>query len=664
MIRLQQLFIALLAVFIISFYMIFWAFFHEEKQSKAQIIVTDLHSTMTDLSFIINQDLKSWSDFSRVRPVLNQIASNHPNIDDIIVAHQNAILISTNPGIRDLPNNAHKVHEAVTANHLIDDLNVHQHSFSVYIDGQPQLLKIFAITNPKMIHYHFQEMYEQFIFYLILPTFGMAVLLYLVLHRFVLFPLLNLRIYAERPLSNRPRSIIQEVESITGAVETSRKNLSLELEAQHSAARKDALTDLANRVALQEYIELLTKQKVHRATAFSVFFLDLDNFKYVNDTLGHDVGDQLLVRIAEILRTINPKGLTARIGGDEFIMVINRAVDEEVIINYINPILSRLQNIREIEGHPIAISSSIGISQFPKDGRNHNELLKNADIALFEAKKHGKSRHWLFNDQLNEQIQNHVKMENSLKLALDNHEFQIFFQPQVDILSNRIIGVESLIRWYNPDLGHISPADFIPVAEQTGLMPEVGFWVLESAIEKLQYWLAHNMELTVSINVSPSQLVQSDFISSLAQLLDSYRVPPHLLHIEITETILMLNTADNMQTLKELQQLGVHIALDDFGTGFSSLAYLKEFPINILKIDKAFIDDIDTKDGKTFVQTIINMANTLKLDIIAEGVETESQRDTLIAMGCPVYQGYLCSQPINASDFKEKFFEFNHQAKT
>ncbi|WP_347986334.1 EAL domain-containing protein [Methylomonas sp. AM2-LC] len=421
----------------------------------------------------------------------------------------------------------------------------------------------------------------------------------------------------------------------------------------------DPLTQLPNRRMLLNRLQhtMVTSKRSGKTSA--LLFIDLDNFKTLNDTLGHGVGDLLLQLVAQrLLSTVREVDTVARLGGDEFLVILGELSRLHVdAVNYAggvgDKILQVLNQSFQLGPYEYHITPSIGITLF-NDQHPTDELLKQADIAMYQAKKSGRNTMRFFDPQMQDAINNRAALENQIRQAVELRQFQLFYQIQVD-LYKRPIGAEALIRWIHPERGFVSPADFIPLAEETGLILSVGHWVLDSACSQLKSW-QHNdfsRELVLSINVSAQQFREGDFVAQVESAVKRYSVNPRLLKLELTESLLLDNIDDTINIMNSLKQLGVQFSLDDFGTGYSSLQYLKLLPLNQLKIDQSFVRDIsiDSND-EAIVSTIIVMAHSLNLDVIAEGVETEFQRKLLENMGCKQYQGYFFGKPMAIEQFQ------------
>ncbi|WP_434931888.1 EAL domain-containing protein [Shewanella sp. HL-SH5] len=421
----------------------------------------------------------------------------------------------------------------------------------------------------------------------------------------------------------------------------------------------DPLTKLPNRRLLDDRLKqalILSERSNHYG---ALLFLDLDNFKTLNDTLGHDIGDMLLQQVANRLITIMRKGDTvSRFGGDEFVILleslhINAVMAATEVKAIAANILNSINQSYNIAGHSYSTSTSIGAALFLGHKTTSDELLKQADISMYQAKKSGRNAFCFFDPQMESILINRVELERDLLFALEHNQFQLYYQVQVDS-SNTPIGVEALIRWINPKRGIVSPLDFIPLAEDTGIILNIGQWVLESACIQLKAWQENNSTagLSLSINVSARQFHQADFVEIIKNSIDKYSINPSLLKIELTESILLNNIETIIHKMNTLATMGIQFSLDDFGTGYSSLQYLKTLPLHQLKIDQSFVRDlgVDTND-KTIVKTIISMAHSLGLNVIAEGVETVPQQQYLVSQGCTHFQGYLFSRPVPITQF-------------
>jgi diguanylate cyclase (GGDEF)-like protein/PAS domain S-box-containing protein len=408
-------------------------------------------------------------------------------------------------------------------------------------------------------------------------------------------------------------------------------------------AHHDALTSLPNRVLFRSQLEIALNQ-LRENEHLALLYLDIDHFKSINDTLGHPVGDELMRAVADRLRRcMQPGDSVARLGGDEFALIHTAIRHPQDCIPLLNKIYDAIRVPYELDGHHVIADVSIGIAIAPGDGTEPDELLKNADLALYGAKAEGRGTYRFFELDMDARMKERRSLELDLRKAIANGEFELYYQPIHDIARNRVVGCEALIRWHHPERGMIAPAQFIPVAEETGLINPIGEWVLRQACADAANWPD---DLKVAVNLSPVQFRSRSLVQSIFNAFASAGLRPDRLELEITETVLMHHTDATIDVLKQLHKIGVRIAIDDFGTGFSSLSYLRSFPISKLKIDRTFIRDLPVDaDAMAIVRAVVGLANSLGIVSTAEGVETERQLEALRAMGCSEMQGYLLSPP-------------------
>ncbi|MFA9558224.1 EAL domain-containing protein [Evansella sp. AB-rgal1] len=424
----------------------------------------------------------------------------------------------------------------------------------------------------------------------------------------------------------------------------------------------DPLTDLPNR---RYFTQLLTQRiiQVQRNTTFGIYCLDLDNFKHINDWLNHSNGDKIIREVSMRLKLcVDKETVVARVSGDEFMIMPPVETDESYLKKLAMKILTAISKPFIIEGIECHVTSSIGISMYPNQGVTADTLVKNAAIAMFSTKINGKNSYTFFHQELQDQLTIKREMELDLQKALKQNEFTLYFQPQINTKTNTLFGVEALIRWQHPRNGLVSPNEFIPIAEESGFIVFIDEWVLREACKQIKKWNEiFGFLITVKVNLSAKQFYQRDLVSLVSKVLTSNSLPPSCLELEITESTMMKDKNKALSTLLQLNQLGVKLSLDDFGTGFSSLSYIKDFPIDTIKIDRSFIHNIfkDTK-SQAIVKTIINLAHSLKLQVIAEGIETEEQAQFLQKHSCHLLQGFLYSKPIPVEELEP----FIKQSKT
>jgi diguanylate cyclase (GGDEF)-like protein/PAS domain S-box-containing protein len=421
-------------------------------------------------------------------------------------------------------------------------------------------------------------------------------------------------------------------------------------------ATHDALTGLPNRTLLKDRLQQSITQAQRTGHGTAVVFIDIDNFKAINDSLGHDIGDELLKLLADRMQSVMRKDDTvARQGGDEFVVLLQDCVTSIGLDKVVRKIFQSIQEPCDVAGNRIYPGASIGVAVYPADGQDMESLLRNADTAMYAAKALGRNNYQFFSPEMNQELHDWVELSGRLRQALENHEFELHYQPKVDIQKGTLTGLEALIRWRHPQNGMISPATFIPIAEKTGLINVIGQWVLQEACRQMREWLDAGIEPgRMAVNLSAMQCRAKDFLPQVRHELDTHRLPGERLEVEITESIVIHDAEAASQMLWQLQKMGVHVSVDDFGTGYSSLSYLKRLPVNTLKIDKSFVDDIeiDANDVE-IIGAIIAMAHNLGLRVVAEGVETAAQLDCLRRSNCNEMQGYFFCKPLPARDMTE-----------
>ncbi|MCV6623535.1 MAG: EAL domain-containing protein [Cellvibrionaceae bacterium] len=449
---------------------------------------------------------------------------------------------------------------------------------------------------------------------------------------------------------------------------TERKHSELAMQEQQKRlnylAFHDELTGLPNRTLFHERLlhSLARAKRNHNQVA--IMLLDVDRFKYINDSFGHDAGDALLKVIAErLVSCVREVDTVARLGGDEFVLVIEDIQHQSDVALVTEKILNISAEPFELRGYEITSTLSIGVSVFPADGEDSEALLKHADVAMYRAKDDGKNTYRLFDHSMNEQAVQSLLRENELRKAIKNNQLKLLYQPKIDLHNTEVIGVEALVRWDLGDGNFMSPADFIPLAEETGLIVPLGEWVLDEACRQQRSWLDSGLNIgSVAVNLSPRQFLQGEFSDFIKSVLDKHSLPPSSLELEITETSAMENAEQSVLMLKRLHAMGVALAMDDFGTGYSSLAYLKRFPIDTLKIDRSFIRDIyQDKNDAAIAKSIIDLGHNMGLKVVAEGIETSDQKFWLKKQGCDYAQGFYFSKPISAQEIEESLFSIKRK---
>ena len=462
------------------------------------------------------------------------------------------------------------------------------------------------------------------------------------------------------------------VNKLTGTIQDTSDNVKAEEKIRH-LAYFDTLTGLPNRQLFREHLKLSLKQAKREQHPIYIMFLDMDNFKHVNDSLGHDAGDQLLKDFAHRLQEVTrDTDFTARstieeysqiemsrLGGDEFTILLQNITEPRAASIVAKRIIDAMSNPFEIKAQDVFVSTSIGISVFPEDGNDAETLIKHADVAMYHAKSSGKNNYQFFNADMNIAALNRLTQENELRKAIDQNEFELYFQPRVDLDNNSVVSAEALIRWNHPIKGFVLPNDFIPLAEESRLIIPMGEWVLKAACKQIKLWEErHYPPLPISVNISPLQFLDGNLYETVTKAIESAGISPTLLELEITESALMENLDQTIKLMNQFRDLGVRLAIDDFGTGYSVLNTLRTFPLDVLKIDQSFIHGLPhDKACMVIAEAIIHMAEGLELDVVAEGVETQQQLKFLQKYKCVQVQGYYFSRPVPAKEMTEKLLQ-------
>ena len=434
----------------------------------------------------------------------------------------------------------------------------------------------------------------------------------------------------------------------------------------HHLSQHDLLTGLPNRLLFNDRLEQAIPRARRSEHVLAVLLIDMDRFKNINETLGFDCGDHMLQAIGERLLTSTRDGDTvARLGDDEFAIILEDVKYQEDVSKIVEKIIHSLSKAYYIDDHELFITSSIGISLYPNDGDHPQLLIQNADVAIHHAKESGSNKYRYYEAKMNEQSLYRLNLESSLRKALEREEFFLLYQPQIDLVTHEITGFEALLRWAHPELGIVSPVEFIPLLEETGMIKEVGRWILRKACQTCKSW--HDKDfgnVSIAVNLSPVQFEDSPIAEIVSNVLNETKLDANYLELELTESTIMRNPENTAVTLTKLSNMGIALAIDDFGTGYSSLSYLQKFPLNTLKVDRSFVSDITEDEGDaSIVSAIISMAHSLGLTVVAEGVETTEQLSLLQEKKCEYVQGFLFSKPITEFEAVEKLEEWSKQSQ-
>jgi diguanylate cyclase len=633
-------------------YAIFSTYYFDQREITAKIISSSIKNDLSELSYILSRHVRKES-VTTARALIDRKSANNNYINAIAIFDNETLLLTTDPQFSVLLTSSQtylKPHQD-TYNKLMDTLVFQDYIY--YYEGKNQKsLTILFLVDKQFLHQSFTQARTTFLFlFLFIPMFTLL-FFWIIISKLIINPLETLRQYAYYHERVPKAFKIHEIEYIRSSMVQTFSQLEQERKELYNISRTDTLSGLANRDYLQERVEQIIEQCNRTKKEFALLFLDLDHFKSVNDSLGHDIGDELLKSVASTIQdVVRLNDVVARIGGDEFVIVLTEYKDDLELVEIIHRIQTQLMRPWQIKTYPINITSSIGITLYPKDGTDLLALMKNADIAMYEAKDKGRKGYHFFTEALNIKTQEYIEITNSMINAVVNNEYELFYQPQNSVSTGEIIGAEALIRWNHPDKGLISPVTFIPIAEHNGYIVDIGKWVLQTALKQKETWENEGIDIKLSINVAAKQILEKDFIEHLQSLLNQYQINRKNIFLEITEYIFIHDSDAVLKTFQEIKAMGIKISLDDFGTGYSSLSYLKTFPMDVLKIDKVFLDDYSSEEGSIFIKTIINMAQTLSLKVVAEGVETQEQALYLKELHCDFFQGYYCSKPLPVKEF-------------
>jgi len=643
--------------------------YFDMRDNSAKVIMSELDISITDLGFILNKSIKDNNTppsiiLKKAEPLLDRKIVLNPFIKAITLFYENKPIVYTDHKNINQPNYSLLVGiYKPTLNYYNYLMNATSMESDILIyDGlNKRKLKIVYYLDNEKLYKELNRPFRDFVIEFMIYPFIFLILLSIIILKLIVLPIKTLIKYPYQQKEKLKPFKIFELEELRLTLIGAFSKLESEKKEIYELSRTDTLTGISNRNSLNEFVSKLIDESTVDEKEFALLFLDLDDFKTINDTLGHDIGDNLLKDLAlKVSSVLKSNDHIARIGGDEFIIVLSDFVNRYELIECIEKIENKISTPNSINGYDIDITSSIGISLFPSDSKDIIGLMKKADIALYRSKDNGKNQHSFYTSEIDTQMQDFISMTSDMKDALKNNEYEVYYQPQNDVKTGKIIGCEALLRWIHPTKGFIAPSKFIPLAEQSGFIVELGTWILEDALRQKKEWETMDIDIEISINVAAKQIISEGFINTLVYLLNKYDINKTNIALEITEYIFLNNTEMILDVFNQIKRLGIKIHLNDFGTGYSSLSYLRKFPIDIIKIDKAFVDDY--KDGEAFIATIINMAKTLKLGVIAEGVETIDQFQLLKKLECDRFQGYLSMKPITSKEFLEQLTLCNHSS--
>ena len=636
---------------------IFYRFFEDSKNVTSSLLEENIQVNLLNIKYFLDKNLKK-NNINQLTVYLDNSVHSNTVIDDIHIVDNNQKLLysadrdslSFHKGIYCMP-----ISQIINS----DIFNQQCYSFSVKLFDRltPYYYTTNVYLNKKYLNSLLHDKLIKYATLFVGIFFLLLILLWFVINKLLVQPLEELRQFAYYSTKVPRQFFIQELESIRYSLELTFKHLKEEQQELFKLSTKDPLSGLYNRLSLVEKINWLISKSKRSDARFTLLFLDLDNFKNINDSRGHEFGDKVLQHVAQaLLNSVRDNDIVSRLGGDEFVIVLPDIQDNDAILEVINRIRNSLNTPVVFDNYKYHITCSIGITIHPKDGENVTELLKNADIAMYKSKTLGKNNFHFFTESLNEEIQEKIQIQRLMVSGLEEGYFQLFYQPKVDINSNKIVGCEALIRLIDPVHGLIPPNKFIYIAEENNFIIPLGEWIIEEGAKQLKRWENTPLkDLCLAINVSGVQFKDTNLINTLENAIST--IDRSKLEIELTESVLMSDFDEKLEMVHKFKELGLRLSLDDFGTGYSSLSYLKKIPFDTLKIDKSFIDDLESTKDQSFVNMIATIADELKFDVVAEGVENKEQLEYLKKMRCEQYQGYYFSKPLPVKEFEALFLE-------
>jgi diguanylate cyclase (GGDEF)-like protein len=637
-------------VFMSAYYIGVALYYFNDSTLHQDILKHNIYQTAMALDYKLTTD--NCQNIKQIPKIINGKLIENKYLSNISIYKGNKQIFSTSKKIIDKPQNTPI---ALNKGKITDNKYLKTTFTCCSTLGKNKYDVILTLNNQKIKSVINKYDIDYLIFFIFYPTF-VVLLLGFILFKFIFTPVQQLKRYTtEKGVIIPPVVLIPELEELRTSTVEAFELLEYEKMELFKLSRTDSLTGLGNRTYLNEQLELMIDRTSSISNKFSMVCLDINNFKSINDSLGYVIGDELLVAIANILKEVlHEDDVITRISGDEFILLISSVTTNEKLERLLDKISIILEQKIIIGGVHLSITISIGITKYPENGDTLESLLQQGNIALSKSKKLGKNKYVYFDDAMLDDTLYLIELNNNMVAALNNDEYELYYQPQINIQTNKIVGAEALIRW-NKNGQQISPTEFIPIAEDSGFIIDLGWWIITSAFKEKLSWEKQGIGLSMSINIAARQLIDVDFYDTFKFYLHKFGINPKEIVLEITEYIFLYENDSLLDSFYKLKELGISIALDDFGTGYSSLSYIKRFPIDIIKIDKSFMDDYNSLEGEVFIETIISMSINLEIDLIAEGVENQAQLDFLSKRHCKKYQGYLCSKPLPSKEFKELY---------
>jgi len=633
---------------------IFYQFYNDSKNTTEHLLEENIQHNLLDVKYFLDKNLKK-HNINQIRSYLNNIVYTNQIISDLHIIDTDSKVIYTTDGDKI---SYHKNIKCIPIAKIVASDLFEQQCYSFKIKLFNQLTPYYYSANVYLNSHYLDSLLKdkiiKYTLFFLLYIFFFILFLWIITNKFIIAPLEALHHFANTSKRAPQPFLIQEFETIRASLKKTFQNLKEEQEELYKLSTKDPLSGLYNRLTLMKKIDQLIVSSQQQKKEFALLFLDLDNFKNINDSRGHEFGDRVLKYIADILRaSIRQNDLVARIGGDEFVVVLPEIKNTKNILDVIQNIQKELMLPIEFENYKYHITCSIGVAMYPKDGTDATEILKNADIAMYKAKAVGKNNFYFFTKDLNEEVQEKVEIQRLMHSALEQDNFQLYYQPKVDIKKGKIVACEALIRLIDPKTSQIIPPDkFISIAEESNFIIPLGEWIFKEAVRQIEAWEETDFkDIKISINVSGVQFKDKTFLAKVQNILR--KVDKSKLDIELTESVLMSDFDDKLQIIHNFKKMGLSLSLDDFGTGYSSLSYLKDIPFDTIKIDKSFIDEIHNQKNRSFINMIVKIAKELNLEVVAEGVEDAEQLSYLKEINCEQYQGYYCSKPLPVIEFEK-----------
>jgi diguanylate cyclase (GGDEF)-like protein len=638
---------------------IFYKFFNDSKNVTATLLEENIQVNLLNIKHFLDKNLKK-NNINQLKAYLDNIVNSNNMINDIhIIDNRNKLIYATD---RD-QHLYHKNIQCIPISDIIDSNIFKQKCYRFSIKLFKGLTPYYDTSNVYLDQKYLDSLLkDQIVKYstlFLIYSVIFIMLLWFITNILLIKPLEELRKFAYYSTKIPHKFMIQEIESIRYSLNLTFQRLQKEQKELFNLSTKDPLSGLYNRLSLVEKLNWLISKNKRSNHKFAVLFLDLDNFKNINDSRGHEFGDQVLQYISKILlSSVRDNDIVSRVGGDEFVVILPEIKNNKPIIEVIQRIQKALSLPISFDSYKYDITCSIGVTIYPKDGTNVTELLKNADIAMYKSKALGKNNFHFFTEELNHEIQEKMNTQRLMTTALEDGNFKLYYQPKVDINTNKIVGCEALIRLIDPIKGLIPPDQFISIAEENNFIIPLGDWIIQEATKQLKLWESTPLkDIKLSINVSGIQFKDNNLFTKIQNAISD--IDPKKFDIELTESVLMSDFDEKLKIIHSFKTLGITLSLDDFGTGYSSLSYLKQIPFDTLKIDKSFIDDLGSVKDQSFVNMIITIAKKLNLEVVAEGVENKEQLTYLKEMKCEQYQGYYCSKPLPLKDFEALFASHN-----